>query len=119
MKTLILLKANDELKKVFLSLIKTVKMNIVWNHIFVITNNTLILPGEVRSLFFDYDNKRIYTNLIELTIKENQVTDIVNDKLLVNTLNMTLYVFGKWGEIKGIKVEEDYAKLNRLFQNIL
>ena len=119
MKTLIFLKANDELKKVFLSLIKTVKMNIVWNHIFVITNNTLILPGEVRSLFFDYDNKRIYTNLIELTIKENQVTDIVNDKLLVNTLNMTLYVFGKWGEIKGIKVEEDYAKLNRLFQNIL
>lgn len=116
---MIFLKANEELKKVFLALIKTVKMNVTWNHIFVITNNTLILPGEVRSLFFDYDTKKIYTNLIELTIQESQVTEIINDKMLVNILNMTLYAFGKWGVIKGLKVEEDYARLNRLFQNIL
>lgn len=116
---MILLKANEELKKVFLSLIKTLGTNVVWNHMFVITNNTIILPGKVRSLFFDYDTKRVYSNIIELDLKQDQVIEIINDKLLINTINMTLYIFGKWGVIPGLKVEEDYAHLNHLFQNIL
>ncbi|MSS64534.1 coiled-coil domain-containing protein [Velocimicrobium porci] len=116
---MILLKANDQLKRVFLSLIKTLGVNVIWNHIFVITNNTLILPGKVRSLFFNYDTKQLYTNLIDLTIEESQITEIINDELLVNTLNMTLYAFGKWGTINGLKVEKDYSQLNQLFKSIL
>lgn len=116
---MILLRANPELKKVFLSLIKTLGTNVVWNHIFVATTNTLILPGKVRSLFFNYDTKQIYTNLIDLEIDESKIVEIINDEMLVNTLNMTLYVFGKWGAINGLRVEKDYAQLNRLFSHIL
>lgn len=116
---MILLKANAELKKVFLSLIKTLGTNVVWDSIFVVTNNTLILHGKVRSLFFNYDTKQINTNLIDLDIDGSKIIEIINDDMLVNTLNMTLYAFGKWGAINGLRVEKDYAQLNRLFSQIL
>ena len=34
-------------------------------------------------------------------------------------LNMVLYAFGKWGNIKGLRVDKDYVQLNRLFAQIL
>lgn len=116
---MILLKANPDLKKVFSSLIKTLGTNVIWDYIFVVTNNTLILHGKVRSLFFNYDTKKINTNLIDIEIDESKITEIINDDMLVNTLNMTLYTFGKWGAINGLRVEKDYAQLNRLFSQIL
>ena len=41
------------------------------------------------------------------------------NEVLTNVLNMTLYAFGKWGTIKGLKVDQDYSQLNSLFQEIL
>ena len=32
---------------------------------------------------------------------------------------MVLYAFGKWGNIKGLRVDKDYVRLNRLFAQIL
>lgn len=116
---MILLKANNELKAIFQQLIKTMGVDVTWNGIFVVLYNNLILPGDFRSLFFDFDHKKAYTNLLDTPLEDQAVEDAPEDGALTNVLNMTLYTFGKWGLIKGLKVEKDYAKLNRLFQGFL
>ncbi|MEG1290978.1 MAG: hypothetical protein RSD28_01620, partial [Lachnospiraceae bacterium] len=113
------IKANPELKQIFDKLIKTMKVNVLWNHIFVIGNNILILQGTTRSLFFNFDNKQVFTNIMELEMKEKNLIDITGNVIATNALNMVLYAFGKWGTIAGLKVEKDYAQLNFLFGGIL
>ncbi|OYO76092.1 hypothetical protein CG709_16330, partial [Lachnotalea glycerini] len=63
---MILLKANEKLKAVFQKIIKTMGENVQWDGIFLINNNDLILLGKVRSLFFNFDNKRAYSNIIDI-----------------------------------------------------
>ncbi len=116
---MILLKANAELKKVFHKIVKTMGENVTWTEIFIINNNDLILAGKGRSWFFNFDSKRAYSNFIDIDINEDVVDQITENELLENTLNMTLYTFGKWGEIKGLKVEKDYDQLNKLLNYIL
>ncbi|MFG6383037.1 MAG: hypothetical protein K1V96_02125 [Lachnospiraceae bacterium] len=116
---MILLKANNELKNVFSRMIKTMGVNVVWSGNFVILNNFLILSGNVRSLIFNFDNRKVITNVIELPDKEKDVESVGENEILTNVLNMTLYAFGKWGVIKGLKVEKDYRQLNGLFYTIL
>lgn len=116
---MILLKANEKLKAVFQKIIKTMGENVQWDGIFLINNNDLILLGKVRSLFFNFDNKRAYSNIIDIIVNEDDVLLITENELLENTLNMTLYTFGKWGGIKGLRVEKDYDQLNKLLQYIL
>lgn len=116
---MILLKANAELQKVFQYLINSMMVKVVWNGIFVVNYNSLILPGNTRSLFFDFENKKVYTNIVELNYKVEDAAEIGDNDTLANALNMTLYVFGKWGLVKGLKVEKNYAQLNRMFGGIL
>lgn len=116
---MIFLKANIELKHTFERLIQTMDVPVKWNDIFVVLNNYLILPGEVRSLVFNFDNRKVNTNVIEIPIVEEAIRPIEENELVINVLNMILYAFGKWGTIKGIKVEKDYAQLNVLFTEIL
>ncbi|ROR31582.1 hypothetical protein EDD66_101199 [Mobilisporobacter senegalensis] len=116
---MILLKANPEIKAVFQKMINTMGEKVVWTEVFLINNNDIILAGEKKSLFFNFDNKRIFSKFVELNINEERVDKIVANSLLENTLNMILYAFGKWGEIKGLKVETEYDQLNRLLNNIL
>lgn len=116
---MILLKANNELKSAFSHLISTMKLKVEWNEIFVIINNNLILPGNVRSLFFNFDNRKMITNIIDLSINKDNIKEIEENAILSNAISMTLYAFGKWGAISGLKVEKNYAQLNKLFQNIL
>lgn len=116
---MILLKANDKLKVIFHKIIKTMGENVQWNELFIINNNDLILLGKTRSLFFNFDNKRAYSNIIDITINEDVVLQITENEILENALNMTLYTFGKWGSIKGLKVEKDYNQLNHLLDYIL
>ena len=61
---MILLKANSELKNVFGRMLKAMKVNVVWNEKFVVLNNFLILSGSVRSLVFNFDNRKENTNII-------------------------------------------------------
>lgn len=115
---MILLKANDKLKTVFQKIIKTMGENVEWTDIFLINNNDLILVGTLRSLFFNFNTKRAYSNMIDITVNEEIVDEIADNELLENAFNMTLYTFGKWGQIKGLKVEKDYNQLNKLLEYI-
>ena len=116
---MLLLKTNPELKKVFEKLIKAMKLPVVWTDFFIITNNNLILAGEVRSLIFNFDRKKAYTTIMETPAECEQLERMPGDALLNNVLNMTLYSFGKWGIISGLKVDKDYDALNALFANVL
>lgn len=116
---MIFLRANTELKHTFERLIQTVNAPVKWNHIFVVLNNFLILPGEVRSLIFNFDNRKVNTNVIEIPIVEEAIQPIEENVPLTNVLDMILYAFGKWGTLSGIRVDKDYAQLNQLFIGIL
>ena len=116
---MILLKANSELTNIFSRMLKTMDVNVVWTGNIVVLNNFLILSGKVRSLIFNFDNRKIITNVIELPDKEEDMEPVADNQTLANVLNMTLYAFGKWGSIRGLKVDKDYSQLNALFYAIL
>lgn len=115
---MLLLKTNKELKKVFARLIGTIKAPVEWTDTYAIINNNLILVGKVRSLIFNFDNKKVYTNILDIPAEDKNIEQLPDETLINNILNMTLYAFGKWGSIGGLKVEKDYAALNELFQNV-
>ena len=56
---MIVLKADSELKMTFERLIKTMHANVNWTGLFVALDNYLILQGEVRSLFFHFDSRKV------------------------------------------------------------
>ncbi|MFP3153252.1 hypothetical protein LQZ18_02250 [Lachnospiraceae bacterium ZAX-1] len=116
---MLLLKANPQLKEIFSRLIKTMDVSITWNEVFLILNNSLILPGEARSLIFNYEDKKAYTNILELSLENKKIEQLPENLLLTSLLNMTLYTFSKWDAVKGVKVDKSYAQLNILFQSIL
>ncbi|MBR5565602.1 MAG: hypothetical protein IKW08_05480 [Roseburia sp.] len=116
---MIVLNATPELRLTFEKLIQTMEVPVKWNGLFVVIDNTLILQGDVRSLFFHFDSRKVMTNIIDLDIKVQQITPVENNPYIKNVINMLLYAFGKWGNIKGLTVEKDYAQLGKLFANIL
>ncbi|MCH5257197.1 MAG: hypothetical protein J1D87_07870 [Lachnospiraceae bacterium] len=116
---MILIKANPELKNVYKRLITTLKLPVTWNDVFVVKNNLLILAGDVRSLIFNFENKKIYTSILEIPTESSRLESMPSDSLLNNVMNITLYAFGKWGTIGGLKVDKDYETLNTLFSQIL
>lgn len=116
---MIVLNATPELRLTFDKLIRTMEAQVKWNGLFVVIDNTLILQGEVRSLFFHFDSRKVVTNIIDLDIPVQKITPIENNNYIKNVINMILYAFGKWGNIKGLTVEKDYRQLSQLFANIL
>ncbi len=116
---MILLRANQGLRQTFDKLIRTMKVPVKWSGIFAVIDNYIILQGEVRSLFFHFDSRRMVTNIIDLTVKEEEVKDTADNVQVQNVINMILYAFGKWGTLGGLTVEKNYAQLNRLFSGIM
>ena len=116
---MILLRANAQLHEVFTRLIHTMKVNVKWTDLFAVVDNYLILQGEVRSLFFNFENRKAITNIIDIPVKDDKIIEIGDNKILPNVINMVLYAFGKWNSIDGVCVEKDYAKLDALFTDIL
>lgn len=116
---MIVLNATPELRLTFEKLIQTMEVKVNWNGLFVVIDNTLILQGDVRSLFFHFDSRKVVTNMIDLDIPVQKITPIENNTYVKNVINMLLYAFGKWGNIKGLTVEKDYVQLSKLFANIL
>lgn len=116
---MIVLKANPEMEATFQKLIQTTGERVKWNGNFVVIGNYLILHGENRSLFFNFDNRKVVSNFIELSINEDDVIDIKEYPKIQNIINMLLYAFGKWGTVKGLKVEKSESELNLLFVTIL
>ena len=58
-------------------------------------------------------------NIIELPIKEDAIIDTEGQPKVWDVINMILYSFGKWGAIKGLRVEKNHEQLNRLFSSVL
>ena len=112
---MIVLKSTAQMRLVFNKLIKTLSVPIDWNGNFVVSGNFLILPGKERSVIFNYDTRRVTTNLSDDKLGRKSAEPIENDSQLVNIFNLVLYAFGKWGALKGITVEKDYKKINSLF----
>ena len=105
---MILLKANQEMRAVFTKTIRKMGENVTWTDNFVIQNNEIILEGTGRSLVFNFDTRYAAGNLVELNLEKEQLEEIGTEKLLEHTISMILYAFGKWGVIRGLKVEMDY-----------
>lgn len=116
---MILLRANKELQQTFQRLIQTMKVPVTWSGIFAVVDNYIILQGEVRSLFFHFDTRKVTTNIIEIPVAEDAVKAVGENLRVQNAINMILYAFGKWGNIKGLKVEKSYEQLGQLFTGIM
>lgn len=116
---MIILRASAELKLTFEKLIQTMKVPVKWNGLFVVVDNYIVLQGKLRSFIFHFDSRKATDTLIDLEVDETKALDAAGNIYLQNVINMILYTFGKWGTIKGLKVEKNYAQLNQLFSNIL
>lgn len=114
---MIILKANRELQMVFQKVIKTLGKRTDWENIFLVLDNSLVLYGKNRCLFFSFDKKRVFESVVEVPVNKDRAIPIDNNPLLTNTLNLTLYVFGKWGILGSLVVNQDYNHLNRMFAN--
>ncbi len=66
---MIILNTNSELKETFDRLIQAMQVQVEWNGQFVIIGDYLILHGRVRSLFFNFENRKVVTNLIDIPMK--------------------------------------------------
>ena len=115
---MIVLKADSELKMTFERLIKTMHANVNWTGLFVALDTSLILQGEVRSLFFHFDSRKVAENIVDLPIKEDEIKD-TDEAAVRDVINMILYAFGKWGTIQGLRVEKNTEQLNTLFGHVL
>lgn len=116
---MIVLKTNRELDMTFDRLIRTMGVPVEWTKHFVVIGDYLILQGRVRSLFFNFESRKVITNVVDIPMKEEDVVQIEDGNKVCNVLNLVLYAFGKWGVIRGIKVEKDYAQVNALFESVL
>ena len=115
---MIVLRADSELKMTFERLIQTMHANVNWTGLFVAIDNYLILQGEVRSLFFHFDSRKVAENIVDLPIKEDEIKD-TDEAAVRDVINMILYAFGKWGTIQGLRVEKNTEQLNALFGQVL
>lgn len=116
---MIILNTNAALKATFDRLLLAMKEPVEWNGQFVVIGNYLILHGRVRSLFFNFESKKLLTNIIDIPVKEEEIVEIGTHTKVQNVLNLALYAFGKWGLIRGITVEHDYAQINLMFREVL
>lgn len=117
--SMILLRANTELHQTFERLIEAMKVPVKWNGIFVVIDNYMILQGEVRSLFFHFDTRNVATNIIDIPVKEDEIGEVGTNMRVQNAINLILYAFGKWGTIKGVRVDKSFEQLNTLFTDIM
>ena len=109
---MILLRANTELHQTFERLIEAMKVPVKWDGIFVVIDNYMILQGEVRSLFFHFDTRNVATNIIDIPVKEDEIGEVGTNMRVQNA-------FGKWGTIKGVRVDKSFEQLNTLFTDIM
>ncbi len=113
------LKADTGLENTYKKLVYASKADVEWNGFILAENNTVILPGRVNSLIFDFDLKKVYPNIIDIPEMPEDISEIDGKQLLKNIFNMTLYIFGKWGALQGIRVEHTYEKIDMLLKQIL
>ena len=116
---MLVLQGNKELEQTFQKVIQTMDARVAWEGRFIIDGNEMILEGKVRSLVFQFETKMVLTDLIDQPVDESKVVDVAKHPKLQDMLNLVLYAFGKWRTLRGLKVEQDYAQLNKLFERVL
>ena len=116
---MIILKADISLSKVYRKMIETSKVPVDWTGLFIINNNMVLLAGETCSLIMDIDKRNVFVKSGRLNIDKENALETTDNKMLINIINMLLYIFGKWGAISGLKVKQDYQGLSLLISNIL
>ena len=115
---MVYIKANNEIIKVYQSVITSKKERVEWNGDIVIRKNAMILVGRLRSMYFELSSRRVYSDIEEFSLDPAKAFEIKDNILLTNIINMMLYPFVKWGAIKGINVAKDYMVLAALFSQI-
>ena len=116
---MLVLQGNKELEQTFQKVIQTMDARVAWEGRFIINGNEMILEGKVRSLVFQFETKMVLTDLIDLPVEENKVLEVSEHPKLQDLINIVLYAFGKWRTLRGLRVEQDYAQLNKLFERVL
>lgn len=115
---MLVLRTNRELENTYRKLIQTMGARVDWNGLFIVRDDSLILEGSVRSLFFDFDTKKVRTDIEAFDYAPDGIIEVGRYPKLKNLINMILYAFGKWGTLKGLRVEQDYAQLNDVFSQV-
>lgn len=119
MNTMISIKPNAEMHAIFKKTIQVMGARVEWNGIFLVHKNSIIMPGKLKSLIFSLDSKKIVGTVVELhEVKKDEIYT-VKDKIIENAFNMLLYIFGKWGQIKGLTVEKNYNQLEEMIRSVL
>lgn len=116
---MLVLQGNKELEQTFQKVIQTMDARVAWEGRFIINGNEMILEGKVRSLVFQFETKMVLTDLVDLPVEENKVLEVSQHPKLQDLINIVLYAFGKWRTLRGLRVEQDYAQLNKLFERVL
>lgn len=116
---MLVLQGNKELEQTFQKVIQTMDARVAWEGRFIINGNEMILEGKVRSLVFQFETKMVLTDLVDLPVEENKVLEVSQHPKLQDLINIVLYAFGKWRTLRGLRVEHDYAQLNKLFERVL
>lgn len=115
---MLVLNASQEQKQVFNDLIQQIDAQVVWNGRFVIMGDRLILEGFVRSLFFHLDIHQTEVRLTDLPVEDEEELEVSDHPGLEDLITMVVYVFEKWGSLKGIHVEQDAEQLEQQFGKI-
>ena len=116
---MLVLRANEEQVNTFDKIIQTMGSQVAWEGRFIVLDDQLIMEGTVRSLCFQFDAREVVTDLIDLPVQESVVLDMTQHPKLEELVNMALYAFGKWGMLKGLRVDQSFSQLNQLFNKIL
>lgn len=116
---MVILKADPSLDKVYRKMIETAKEGVDWTGFFAVNNNMVILLGKTSSFIMDIDKKRVFSKTGSINFDSSAAIETADNKVLINIINMLLYVFGKWGVVNGLRVKQDYEGLSVLFSNIL
>lgn len=113
------LKADSGLENTYKKLIYASKADVEWNGCILAQNNTIILPGSINSLIFDFELKKVYANIIDIPAMPADIFETEGRQMIKNIFNLLLYIFGKWGAIQGIRVEHTYGKIDLLLKQVL
>ena len=116
---MLVLQPNQEQIDLFQKLIQAMGGQVVWNEYITIENDSLLLEGAVRSLCFQFSNKKVETKILDFASDEEEVLDISKYPGVCNLIAMAVYAFGAWGTLKGVKISQDMEQLNRLFRDVL
>ncbi|GEM_PF-274165 len=115
---MILLKADAMIRSAFDKTISVMGVNVEWLGVFMVSYNTIILPGKRRSLVISFDNRKVTDTIIEINSNLDKARLMCDNQLLENAFNVLLYIFGKWNQIKGLSVNQNYKQLKKIIDTV-